>query len=174
MHPPSCVWCVRSPVFCIILRKGYVHLVRKLEIGYTYVHTCFYLRLHIMSLMRGSFQLSVCYATAFLVWPFGQGRRNLWFWISPWPVIKLHIRRRRRFSSLLSFQRDPAWKKLNHRIFSFNSLFVWSSITQKVFIKMKFTAVASALFLASASAFAPPAFVNNKNVVKSSSKMQMS
>jgi hypothetical protein len=39
--------------------------------------------------------------------------------------------------------------------------------------KMKFATVASALFLASASAFAPPAFVNNKNVVKSSTEMQM-
>jgi hypothetical protein len=37
---------------------------------------------------------------------------------------------------------------------------------------MKFTAVASALFVASATAFAPPAFVNNKNVVKSSSAME--
>ncbi len=38
---------------------------------------------------------------------------------------------------------------------------------------MKFTAAVSALFFASAAAFAPPAFVHNKNAVKSSSAMQM-
>jgi len=38
---------------------------------------------------------------------------------------------------------------------------------------MKFTAVASAFFVASATAFAPPAFVGNKNAVQSSSAMQM-
>jgi hypothetical protein len=39
---------------------------------------------------------------------------------------------------------------------------------------MKFTAIATSLFLASAAAFAPPAFVNNKNaVVSSPSALQM-
>jgi hypothetical protein len=55
---------------------------------------------------------------------------------------------------------------INHPIFSV-------SPTLRVISKMKFATIASALFIASASAFAPPAFVNNKNVVKSSTEMQM-